>query len=180
MQNSKTIAIRTIQKFQEKVDAVEDLKVGQVFKVLDKKLKKGRAISFNSELVYKKSRLGLIYQEAIKTHRQPSTYELSNVLPKQQRDLTRDLKKRGIKHFVIISNMLNSNFDGVSFEGLRTYIKLANSEHPNLLRSITILPKAVTVEVMYKLYSAIMPKIDGAKDVEGSIELVKKIASKLT
>jgi hypothetical protein len=177
--NTRGIASQIIQKTVKRVNSEEDLKIGEVFTVLHKKLKKGRVVSFNSELIYKKNKIGLIYQEAIKTHRKCSTYELSTAMPKHMRELFIDLKEREIKHIIIISNMQSSNFDGVSFGGLEIFIKLAYSKQPNLLGSITILPKVITISAMYKLYSAIVPKIDGAKDVEGSIELVKKLASKL-
>ncbi len=174
----KSIASKITRKFVERVNSEEDLKIGEIFSISHKRLKKGRTVTFSSELFFEGKRLGLIYQEGIKTHRECSTYELSLEMPKQVKEVIGDFRENDISNILIIHNDKSCHFDGVSFRGIEIFNKIFKKNGVNLLGNITILPKFVTLNLVYKLYSVIVPTAYGANDMEGCIELVKKIASK--
>ncbi len=98
-------------------------------------------------------------------------------MPESHVRLSEELKKQGYKNFIMIPDMRESDFNGVSFEGLKNFLKVALSKNPSLLGSITILPHNATSTVM-NFYSSILPKIYGVKEIKESVEIIANLLNK--
>ncbi len=155
------------------------LNKGRLFEEIN--LNKGRFLSYISEINSINNpelKVGFFYQVTLTTDSQCSTYELSIAMPESHVRLFEELKKQGYKNFIMIPDMREADFDGVSFEGLKNFMKVALSKNPSLLGSITILPHNAARTIM-TFYSSLLPKIFGVKKVEESIEIILKLLKKI-
>ncbi len=155
-------------------------KMGDYTLLNEEKLNKGGFLSYISEITsVEKSdfKVGFAYQLAITTDTQCSTYELSITMPVNHLLIMNSIKEKGYKKFIMISNIHDSDFTGVSFDGLKNFIKVAVARNPTLIGSITILPHGVSETVM-NFYSSIIPKISGVKKLKDSLKITIDLLKK--